>query len=204
MRLLESLAVAAARPRRADLASPLADAAAMRNLALLMTGALSYPLFTNRLRLEPVTQTLAAAARAGQAAFADTLGADAPADWCAASLGLVARSVGEAPTRVIAIHRAEGCVIGDVRFEPSPRAAREFEIGYGIARARRRQGYAVEAAGRVIDWLFSNGGAESVFAGCDSRNVASVRTLRRLGFWLDSNPGATFWWLLTPDLRSSA
>jgi len=90
-----------------------------------------------------------------------------------------------------------------VRFEPSLRAAREFEIGYSIARARRRQGYAVEAAGAVIDWLFEDAAAETILAGCDARNVASVRTLRRLGFWLDSTPGTTFWWVLSPELRSA-
>jgi ribosomal-protein-alanine N-acetyltransferase len=173
-----------------------------------MANTLDHPLFTTRLRIEPVTPALAQAARAGQAAFADVLGADAPAEWCASSLQLLARSIPETwtkatPTRAVAIHRAEGVVIGDVRFEPSLRAAREFEIGYSIARSRRRQGYAVEAAGAVIDWLFEDGGAESVLAGCDSRNVASVRTLRRLGFWLDSNPAQTFWWVLTPDLRTS-
>jgi hypothetical protein len=152
---------------------------------------------------------LAQAARAGQAAFADVIGAEAPADWCAASLGLVARSTAHAwgpapaPTRAIAIHRDEDAIIGDVRFEPSLRAAREFELGYGIARSRRRQGYAVEAAGAVIDWLFDGAGAETIIAGCESGNLASVRTLRRLGFWLDSTPGTAFWWLLTPDLRTS-
>jgi predicted acetyltransferase len=171
--------------------------------------ALEHPLFTPRLRLEPVTAEMAAAARAGQAAFADVIGAEAPADWCQASLGLVARSVSQAwgpaaaPTRAIAIHRDEGVVVGDVRFEPSLRAAREFEIGYGIARSRRRQGYAVEATGAVIDWLFDEAGAETILAGCDAANVASVRTLRRLGFWLDSNPGKTFWWVLDPALRSA-
>jgi [ribosomal protein S5]-alanine N-acetyltransferase len=170
---------------------------------------LDRPLHTPRLRLEPVTPALARAAQAGQAAFADVIGADAPADWCAASLALVARSVSSAwgpapaPTRAIAVHRAEGAVIGDVRFEPSLRAARECEIGYGVARSRRRQGYAVEAAGAVIDWLFAEAGAETILAGCDSRNIASVRTLRRLGFWLDSNPGTTFWWVLSPELRAS-
>ena len=84
------------------------------------------------------------------------------------------------------------------------RAAREFELGYAVARSRRRQGYAVEAAGAVVDWAFADGGAESIIAGCDKQNVASVRTLRRLGFWLDSNPGTTFWWLLTPQLRLDA
>ncbi|MEZ5994727.1 MAG: GNAT family N-acetyltransferase [Hyphomonadaceae bacterium] len=171
--------------------------------------ALDHPLYTPRLRLEPVTPELADAARSGQAAFANVIGAEAPSDWCAASLGLVARSIshswGPAPaaTRAIAIHRREGAIIGDVRFEPSPRAAAEFEIGYGVARSRRRQGYAVEAAGAVIDWLFEDAGAETVLAGCDSSNIASVRTLRRLGFWLDSNPGQVFWWVLSPELRTS-
>ena len=174
----------------------------------LMANTLDHSLFTTRLRIEPVTPALAQAARAGQAAFADVLGADAPAEWWASSLQLLARSIPETwtratPTRAVAIHRAEGVVVGDVRFEPSLRAAGEFEIGYSIARSRRRQGYAVEAADAVIDWLFEDGGAESILAGCDSRNLASVRTLRRLGFWLDSNPAQTFWWVLTPDLRTS-
>lgn len=170
---------------------------------------MDHPLYTPRLRIEPVTPELAAAARAGEAVFADVIGADAPPEWCAASLGLVAKSVSEAwgptprPIRAVAIHHAEGCIVGDVRFEPSLRAAREFEIGYGIARSRRQQGYAVEAAGAVIDWLFEEAGAETIVAGCDNRNVPSVKTLRRLGFWLDANPGRTFWWVLTPDLRAS-
>ena len=70
-----------------------------------------------------------------------------------------------------------------------------------VARSRRRQGYAVEAVNAVIDWLFEDAGAETILAGCDANNIASVRTLRRLGFWLDSNPGQTFWWVLAPDLR---
>jgi len=173
-----------------------------------MGNVLDHTLFTARLRIEPVTPALAQAARAGQAAFADVLGAEAPAEWCASSLQLLARSIPEAwgkaaPTRAVAIHRGEGAVVGDVRFEPSLRGAREFEIGYSIARSRRRQGYAVEAAGAVIDWLFEDGGADSILAGCDSRNVASVRALLRLGFWLDSTPGKTFWWVLTPELRTS-
>lgn len=174
----------------------------------LMLAALDHPIVTPRLRIEPVTPAMAAAARAGQAAFADVIGAEAPSDWCAASLGLVAKSIPEAwgaaaTTRAIAIHRDDHAVVGDVRFEPSLRAAREYEIGYGVARSRRRQGYAVEAAGAVIDWLFDEAGADTVVAGCDKRNLASVRTLRRLGFWLDSTPGDAFWWVLYPDLRMS-
>ncbi len=175
--------------------------------------ALTHPILTPRLKLEPVTAALAQAARAGQGAFAELIGAEAPLDWCAASLPLVARSAAHAwgadpaPTRAVAIHRAEGAIIGDVRFEPSMRAqgrpVGEVEIGYSVAQSRRRQGYAVEATGALIDWLLAEAGAESIIAGCDSRNLASVRTLRRLGFWLDSTPGRTFWWTLTQDQLSS-
>jgi GNAT superfamily N-acetyltransferase len=170
---------------------------------------LTQALKTPRLRIEPVTPVLAAAARAGRAAFSAALGAEAPVDWCEASLGLVARSAAHAwgpvpaPTRALAIHAVDCTVVGDVRFEPSLRAAREFEIGYGVARGRRRQGYAVEMSGAVIDWLFEANAADQLIAGCDRRNHASVRTLRRLGFWLDSTPGDAFWWLLTPELRSA-
>lgn len=180
---------------------------------LLPMRPLRHPLFTARLRLEPVTPALAEAARAGGAAFAEQLGAEAPADWCAANLALVARAAHQAwgpaiPIRAVAIHRAEGVVVGDVRFEPSAHAQAspfgEVEIGYSVARERRRQGYAAEAAGAVIDWLFAHGGAQTIIAGCDRRNLASVSTLRKLGFWLDTTPGTAFWWLLTPDLRLSA
>jgi RimJ/RimL family protein N-acetyltransferase len=102
----------------------------------------------------------------------------------------------------VAVHRRDGAVVGDVRFEPLSRAAGEFEIGYGVARSRRRQGYAVEMTAAVIAWLFE-AGAVQLIAGCDRRNVASVRTLRRLGFWLDTTPGDAFWWVLTPELHSA-
>lgn len=171
--------------------------------------ALTHPLLTPRLRLEPITHELALAARSGGGAFAAKLGAEAPPDWCAASLALVARAAPRAwgqgaPIRAVAIDRADDVVIGDVRFEPLSQARNEVEIGYGIARSRRRQGYAVEAAGAVIDWLFASGGAEKLIAGCDRRNLASVRTLRKLGFWLDTAPGTAFWWLLTPELHASS
>jgi hypothetical protein len=155
-----------------------------------------------------VAPRLAWAARKGEAMFADELGAAAPAEWCRSGLALVGRSAQwgppQAPTRAVAVHHDEGCVIGDVRFEPVFGARGEVEIGYSIARSRRRQGYAVEAAGVLIDWLFAEGGAETIIAGCDYRNRASVKTLRRLGFWLDSTPGSAFWWVLTRELRIEA
>ena len=79
-----------------------------------------------------------------------------------------------------------------------------IELGYSITSLYRRQGFASEAAGRLIDWAFEEGGVEQIIAGCDRRNRASVRTLRRLGFWLDGARGDDFWWAMSPDLRREA
>lgn len=171
---------------------------------------LDHPLITPRLRLEPVTPRLAAAAREGGDALAEELRAEIPADWRAASLSLVARAArptwgpSPAPYRAVAVHRADGCVVGDVRFEPLPLEAGVVEIGYGVAMSRRRQGFAVEAAGAVLDWLFDEAGARGAIAGCDRRNLGSVRTLRKLGFWLDGSAGSAFWWTISPELRAAA
>ena len=122
------------------------------------------------------------------------LGAEVPPDWSASSLALVARSAhpawgpGPRPCAPSRCTANANVVIGDVRFEPSLQAPDEIEIGYEIVSSFRRQGFATEAAGAVIDWLFREGGAAEIIAGCDRRNVASVRTLaaprllaRRLG-----------------------
>lgn len=170
-----------------------------------MTG-LSHPLFSPRLRLEPVTPTLSAIAN-DVSALSRTLEADIPADWARAGLPLVRQRVDPEragrPIRCVAIHRADHVVVGDIRFERIHRTAEGevYEIGYAIIPAYRRQGLAVEAAGRVIDWLFEDAGATLIIAGCDRRNRASVRTLRKLGFWLDGSRGSAFWWRMTEQLR---
>jgi RimJ/RimL family protein N-acetyltransferase len=171
--------------------------------------ALSHPLFTPRLRIEPVTPAMAAAARAGPGALARLIEADVPAQWGEASLSLIARSAISsfapcAPIRAVTVLAEEGCVVGDVRFEPYAPGEDVVEIGYSVAPAWRRMGIAVEAAGAVIDWHFDEGRAERAVAGCDRRNLGSVRTLRKLGFWLDGSMGGAFWWLLTPELRAGA
>lgn len=164
------------------------------------------PILTPRLRLEPITPALAAAARAGADALASALGASAVRDWAGASLALVGRSAPDwsaAPIRALVVRSADRSIIGDVRFEPSTRA-NCLEIGYSIARSERRRGYAGEAAGAIVDWLLFEAGEKRLIAGCDRRNVGSVRVLRRLGFWLDGAERGAFWWLLTPELRAAA
>jgi ribosomal-protein-alanine N-acetyltransferase len=54
-------------------------------------------------------------------------------------------------------------------------------LGYAIARAQWNRGFATEAASAVIDYAFRTLGIEKVWARADSRNVASLRVLTKLG-----------------------
>jgi RimJ/RimL family protein N-acetyltransferase len=55
------------------------------------------------------------------------------------------------------------------------------QLAYEIGAPYWRRGFATEACGRVIEALFEEGIAE-VWAELDTRNVASIRLLERLGF----------------------
>jgi ribosomal-protein-alanine N-acetyltransferase len=85
-----------------------------------------------------------------------------------------------------------------------PPGAETREIGYSVAPPWRRRGLATEGAGAVLDWLFEEAGARRALAGCDLGNRASVRTLRKLGFWLDGAAAGAFWWVITSELRRGA
>ena len=165
------------------------------------------PLHTRRLRLEPVTELLCVTANEGVDALAGALDADIPPDWIRAGLPLVRQRPRAPrpwrPMRAVVVHSADARVIGDVRFELTRDPDETvFEIGYSIIPAYRRRGYAHEAAGAIVDWLFEAAGAELLIAGCDRRNKASIKTLRKLGFWLDGSRGDAFWWRMTHDLRA--
>jgi len=56
------------------------------------------------------------------------------------------------------------------------------EVGFILRRDQWGQGLAVEALGAVIDWGFARLDLHSVEAQLDAANVASQRTLERVGF----------------------
>lgn len=158
--------------------------------------ALSHPLRTARLRLEPVTGALTLAAGKGKAALEQALGAEVDAGWRGEHVfGRARVALDDHPRHALVIHEADRKLIGEVRFEPL-RHGDGFEVGYAIVPAYRRQGYAVEATRAVIRALEAEG-ASHIIAGCDMKNVASVRTLRRLGFTLDGSIARAnaFWWV---------
>ncbi len=76
--------------------------------------------------------------------------------------------------------RGGGGLIGDVGVCVDPNRM-QAELGFTIASAHQRRGYATEAARCVLDRLFARG-IRRVSAECDARNTASARLLERLGF----------------------
>ncbi|QPF87916.1 GNAT family N-acetyltransferase [Bradyrhizobium genosp. L] len=63
-----------------------------------------------------------------------------------------------------------------------------FEVGWGIAKAYRGRGYAVEAARAAIDHVFANFTVDRIIHCIDPVNVASQAVARRLGA-VNEGPG---------------
>jgi ribosomal-protein-alanine N-acetyltransferase len=81
----------------------------------------------------------------------------------------------------VLVEREKKTVVGDAGFKGPPEGG-VVEIGYSVTPNRRRRGYAGEAARALVDWALAQDGVDAVVAGCAPDNVASVRTLERLGF----------------------
>ncbi len=62
------------------------------------------------------------------------------------------------------------------------RQCRRAEIGYALSRAYWGRGYMHEALSRLLDYGFENLELHRVETDVDPRNMASVRSLERLGF----------------------
>lgn len=79
--------------------------------------------------------------------------------------------------------KESGEVIGTINvFADESRAVDTMEIGYSIAHAHQRKGYAFEALSALLDLLQNDLCLEMVTAGALPENVASENLLMKLGF----------------------
>ncbi len=78
--------------------------------------------------------------------------------------------------------KATGEMIGDVGFIIKKDDARQAYVGYSLARAHWRSGYAYEAVARLLMYLFDELNIRRVVAECDVENTASWKLLEKLGF----------------------
>jgi RimJ/RimL family protein N-acetyltransferase len=77
--------------------------------------------------------------------------------------------------------RTTGELIGDCGCGIDAEDARQAEIGFTLRPEFRGHGYATEAAGALLGYLFGVRDKHRVIARCDPRNAASVAVLERLG-----------------------
>jgi RimJ/RimL family protein N-acetyltransferase len=83
----------------------------------------------------------------------------------------------------LAIVQAQtGALLGDVMFHVHRRDPRQATIGYTLARAYWRQGYARESLRALLTYLFGEMQIHRVVADCDVANEKSWRLLESLGF----------------------
>lgn len=59
---------------------------------------------------------------------------------------------------------------------------KEAELGYWIGVDYWGQGFAPEAAKKLLDYAFREGGFQRIWCACDARNANSMRVQEKLGF----------------------
>lgn len=74
-----------------------------------------------------------------------------------------------------------GSLVGDVALRTSRSDPRQAEVGFTVASAHQRKGYAAEAVAAVLDYAFGRLAMQRVFSITDARNLRAQRLLERLG-----------------------
>ncbi|MDP4586185.1 MAG: GNAT family N-acetyltransferase [Microbacteriaceae bacterium] len=150
---------------------------------------MSYPLFTERLSMGPLSSTdvdsfvhyrrdpVIARFQGWETTFSD---GDAR-ELLESQAGVSIPEKGQ--WLQLAIHdRVTGELVGDLALHSVVGEDTIFEIGFTIAKEHQGQGFATEAASRLMNHLFAEVGATKLVAKTDSRNTASIAVLVALGF----------------------
>jgi RimJ/RimL family protein N-acetyltransferase len=83
-------------------------------------------------------------------------------------------------------------LIGDVGLCIGEYDPARAEIGFTLSRENQGRGFASEAVKKVLELLFEKNGVERIEAITDSRNVASIELLRRVGMKYEKTDEAWF------------
>lgn len=129
-----------------------------------------------------LTATLSGAPRPDPG-FADPLDVLAGAhDVVRLRLEQLATNAAVAPWLLRAIVvRDENIAVGFLNFHAEPDARGMVELGYEVHPARRRRGYALEAARGAMAWAMERGG-RVIRASVSPANTPSLAIIERLGF----------------------
>jgi RimJ/RimL family protein N-acetyltransferase len=86
-----------------------------------------------------------------------------------------------------AVERASGITVGDVSLRWVSERDRTAEIGFIFDPRHQGKGFATEAAGALVEWVFGSAGFHRVIGRTEARNTASARVLEKLGMRLEAH-----------------
>lgn len=87
-------------------------------------------------------------------------------------------------------------IIGDVGFKGFNLKEQNIDLGYGIIKEERKNGYAKEAATALINWAFSTRMIKEITAKCAIDNLGSIQLLKKLGFMERDKDDEMLFWVL--------
>lgn len=90
-------------------------------------------------------------------------------------------------------------VIGDLGFKGFNREEGNVDLGYGIIKEERRNGYAAEAVSEIIKWAFSTKIVMKITANCLTENMVSINLLNKFNFIQDSTENDMIYWRLSVE-----
>jgi [ribosomal protein S5]-alanine N-acetyltransferase len=158
-------------------------------------------LVTERLELRPLPARTAAVLPQDKQEASRHLGARLHHEWPGLDLlGVLPRQAASSPESErfgiwVIIERDGRNVVGDVGFHGPPDEGGTVEIGYCVVPDRRRRGYATEATRALVEWATAQPPVRCIVAGCVLDNVASIRTLERVGFLRTGEANSEIrWW----------
>ncbi len=146
---------------------------------------------TDRLILRPVDAELARAMLQDRRAATDLAGAafhrDFPDQALADMLPAHAEDLDNGRAILgwglwVAVYKSIRLVVGGISFKGPPNSLGEVEVGYGMVRAHRRRGLAVEGTGALVAWALRDSQVGRILAHCEEANLGSIRVLEKLGF----------------------
>ena len=87
----------------------------------------------------------------------------------------------------------DGVFLGDIGFRVLAEDTAQAEIGFTLAPEHQKQGYAAEAAGLLLGYLFEELALHRVRALCTAPNRASARLLERIGMRCEAHCLRAHW-----------
>lgn len=95
-------------------------------------------------------------------------------------------------------------IIGDLGFKGFNYNEGNIDIGYGIIKEERRNGYAEEAIKEIIKWAFSNEIVREITANCLTENINSINLLTKFNFIeLRTENGMKYWSLENRNFKNN-